>query len=133
MTGFPSVWIGFVPILLLLLPMVLVLMYLRNNLTGYWGRRRMRGKSDDWMPWVGGLVIATWVIPLIGGIIFPTVPPSPCVDSVMLECEEWSPVCNINETVEVKTGPFYDEKTEEVVIYKKEVCIEWENGTRVLP
>jgi len=94
----------------------------------------MKGKSDDsWLPILGGIMVFTWVIPIMTGVIFPEIPPSPCVESITVECDEWSPACNINITVEEVSGPYYNQKTDYIETYNREVCIEYENGTRVLP
>jgi hypothetical protein len=92
----------------------------------------MKGKSDfDWL-WI--ILILPWALPMVFGVIFPEIPPSPCTEWDNVTCDEWNEwECNINETVEVVSGPFYDQKTEYIEIYKKRACVEWENGTRVIP
>lgn len=93
----------------------------------------MKGNVEDYWWVFGGLGILVMILPTLTAIVFPTVPPSPCLENVTVECDEWSPECNINITVEEVSGPYYDQKIDYIETYNREVCIEYENGTRVMP
>lgn len=88
-------------------------------------------KNDfDWF-WILGLI---WILPMIWGVVFPEPIPPSCTEWVNVTCDEWNEwECNINETAEVVSGPYYNQKTEYVTTHKKSACVEWDNGTRVLP
>jgi hypothetical protein len=91
-----------------------------------------KGKSDFEWWWV--ILAFAWMFPTVLNMLNPTPIPSACTEWANVTCNSWDAwECNINVTTKVTTGPFYDEKTEYVTIYERNVCIEWANGTRVSP